>query len=119
MYNYFTLLDDLQEMLALFKSLPACTIVFNENAEIIDMNQAASDFLNISYPIDGIVKRIKIEMDEQFYEITSRLKNGEMFSSVRYKFILPDHKSVLVRLSPSLLCGLKDLFVFQFSEDIQ
>ncbi len=118
MYNYFTLLDDLQEMLALFKSLPACTIVFNEKAEVIDMNQAASDFLNITYPIDGIVKRIKIEMDEQFYEITSRLKNGEIFSSVRYKFILPDHESVLVRLSPSLLCGLKDLFVFQFSEDI-
>lgn len=118
MYNYFTLLDDLQEMMTLFKSLPVCTIIFNKNAEIIDMNQAASDFLKITYPMDGIVKRMKIEMDEQFYDITSRLKNGEIFSSVRFRFILTEHKSVIVRLNPSLFCGLKDLFVFQFSEDI-
>jgi len=47
MYNYLTMLDDFQITLQVLKLLPTYCIVFNRNADIIDINNAAADFLKM------------------------------------------------------------------------
>jgi hypothetical protein len=45
MLGYFSLLDELQETLSNIKLSIMCTIIFKQNAEIADINDASSDFL--------------------------------------------------------------------------
>lgn len=116
MYNYFTLLDDLQDTLIFLRSLPVCTIVFNKNADIIDINNAASDFLKIRNIKEYTSRKLKLEVDSQFHTITEGLQKGETTGNVMFEFKRPDHSSVSVHLNASLFYGLKDVFIFQFSE---
>jgi len=116
MYNYRTLLDDLQEMLTIIKSLSTSCIIFNRKAEIIDINKAASDFLKIGNTEDYIGQKRKLGIDPKFYGIINRLLNGETVLNEKFEFKRADNTVVLVNLNASLLYGLKDVFIFQFSE---
>jgi hypothetical protein len=116
MYNYFTLLDDLQQTLNTLRSIQTCTIVFNHKAELIDINKAASDFLKIENIEDYRSRKLKLEIDSQFYKITEDLKNGKPARNEKFGFKRPDNSLVFVNLKTSLFYGLKDVFIFQFSE---
>jgi len=116
MYNYSTLLDDLQEMLNILRSLSTSTIVFNKKAEIIDINKAASDFLKIEDIEDYTSQKLKLEIDTKFNSIIERLINGETVYDEKFEFKCTDRSLVLVNLNASLFYGLKDVFIFQFSE---
>ena len=116
MYNYRTILDDLQEMLNILRSLPTSTIVFNKKAEIIDINKAASDFLKIEDIEDYTSQKLKLEIDTKFNNIIERLINGETVYNEKFEFKCTDRSLVLVNLNAFLFYGLKDVFIFQFSE---
>lgn len=116
MYNYFALFDNLEETLSVLRSLPICTVVFNKNGEIIDINRAASKLLKINNVEAYTCRELKLELDNQFYTITKNLQNGEKICNVKFKFKRPDNSFVYVNLNSTLLLGLKDLFIFQFSE---
>ena len=114
MYNYFTLLDNLQEMLSAINSLSGCCIVFNKKSEIIDMNNAAANFLNIKNIDDYTSNKLKLDIDKEFYNIIERVLNGEKVYNVKFSFKCIDSNSVSVYLKVTLFYGLKDVFIFQF-----
>ena len=116
MHNYFTLLNDLEETLSILRSLPVCIIVFNKNGEIIDINRAASKLLKINNVDAYTCRKLKLELDNQFYTITKNLQNKEKICDVKFRFKRPDNSFVDVNLNSTLLLGLKDMFIFQFSE---
>ena len=116
MYNYRTLLDDLQEMLNILRSLPTSTIVFNKKAEIIDINKAASDFLKIEDIEDYTSQKLKLEIDTKFNNIIERLINGETVYNEKFEFKCADNSLIYVNLDVSLLCEFKDVFIFQFKQ---
>ena len=116
MFNYRTILDDLQEMMNYLRSLPTYSIVFNKRAEILDINETASNFLRIEDMEAYTSQKLKLEIDNKFYSIIERLINGEIVHDEKFVFKRADESFVIVNLNASLCCGLKDLFIFQFSE---
>ncbi len=115
MYNYFAILDNLQEELNMLRYSPTCAIVFDKNAEIIDINKAASDFFKIKNIEDYTSRKLKLEIDNQFYKITEDLKIKKILCNEKFKFKLADKNSEFVNLKISLFYGLKDMYLFQFS----
>ena len=118
MINYFTLLDNLQEMLQSLKSISTCSIVFNQKSNIIDMNQSAADFLKIKNIEDYTSGKLKIDIDKEFYNITERVIKGEIITNEKFNFKTIDENLLSVNLKVTLFYGLKDIFIFQFSEKV-
>jgi len=114
MHNYFTLLDNLQEMLSTINSVSDCCIVFNKKSEIIEMNNAAANFLKIKNIEDYRSKKIKLDIDKEFYNIIERVLKGEKVHNVKFSFKCIENNSVSVNLKVTLFYGLKDVFIFQF-----
>lgn len=116
MYNYHTLLEDLQERLNILRSLPVCSIVFNKKAEIIEINKAASDFLRIKNIEEYASLKLPLEAGIKFRDITERLSAGETVRNEKFELKRASNTILTVSLNVSLLYGLKDVFVFQFTE---
>jgi len=57
MYKYLPIVENVREMMVMLKSLPTCTIVFDSNSKIVNINKAALDFLKINLIDDYRVKR--------------------------------------------------------------
>lgn len=116
MLGYFSLLDELQETLSNIKLSIMCTIIFKQNAEIADINNAASDFLKRHKIEYSIGEKFHNHNEKQFLDIIVRLQNGQKIRDIQFEFTRLNNNSVFVVLQPALLLGLKDLFIFQFAE---
>jgi len=117
MYTYLTLIEDIKEMVVMINSLPTCTIVFDNNAELLDMNKLASDFLGITNRDDYLSGKLKLETDYGYIlKLIEELKTGKNIYNERLKFERVDKSEVCVGFSASMLYGSKSVFLFQFFE---
>jgi DNA-binding CsgD family transcriptional regulator len=117
MYKYLTLIDDMTEMLVMMSSLPTCTIVFDKNAELLDINQLASDFLQIKNWTDYLNGKVRINTDYFYLQKTiEELKTGKTISNENLKFMRADNSIVQVKFNACMLYGAKSIFLFQFFE---
>jgi len=116
MCNYFTFLDELQTTLSIFKSLPVCCIVLNENAELIDINKPASDLLKIKDIECYTRKERKLEMSNLFSSIIQDILAGKTICNEKFEFRCVDNSLIYVNLNVSLFCEFKDVFIFQFTQ---
>lgn len=116
MLGYFSLLDELQETLSAIKRSIMCTIIFKQDAEIVDINNAASDFLKLHKVEYSIGEKFLNHNEKQFLDIVIQLQNEQKIRDIQFEFTRLDNSSVFVVLQPALLLGLKDLFIFQFAE---
>jgi len=103
----------------MMSSLPTCTILFNRNCELIDMNQLASDFLLIENKTDFIKKGLRLNTD-YFYlnSVIDELKTGKTISKEKMKFKRADDSVVCVEFNACMLYGPNKLFIFQFFETL-
>jgi len=46
MYKYLTTANGLRTTVIMLNSLPVCTFILDDNAKLVDVNQAALDFLS-------------------------------------------------------------------------
>jgi len=117
MYKYLTLIDDVKEVLVMMNSLPTCTILFDSNGGLVDMNKLASDFLQISSTEDYLKKRFRINTDYFYLQsVIEELKTGKTISKGKLKFQRQDDSVVCVEFNASMLYGLQKIFIFQFFE---
>lgn len=114
MYNYFNLLDEIQETLEAIQYISACALIINQRAEILNINPPASAALSIKHSTNNSGKKLQLTTDEQFHRITKELQDGGNLPNIRYHMRISGHDPVEVLLKPSLLHGLKDLYLFQF-----
>ena len=116
MFIYFTILDELQEILQMLRSMSTCCIVFNKKAEVIHINKAAAKFLKVENMEDSAHRKLKLVLDTQFNSIILDSLNGITLSDVEFQLRRVDDSLVNVNLKVSLYHKLKDVFIFQFSE---
>jgi len=114
MYNYLTLLNDLEETLSMLMLSPVCCIVLNRNAELIDINKPACDLLKIENVEDYIKKERIFEMDALFCRIIHNFLNGK--KTFIEKFQCDNGSYIFVYLRIELFFNLKDVFIFQFTQ---
>jgi hypothetical protein len=114
MFNYFTLLDDLNEMLVMCRSSPTCCIILNRHVELIDMNKPACDLLKIENAECYIARERTLEMNILFGCIIQDFQNGKTIFKERFK--CANGNSIFVDLEVGLFFNLKDVFVFQFTQ---
>jgi len=115
MYNYFTLFDELQEILQMLRSRSTCCIVFNKAAEVIHINKAAADFLKIEDVDDPENRKLKLVLNSQFNTIILDSLNGITVSDAEFQLKRADDSLVNVNLKVFLYPKLKYMFIFQFS----
>ena len=117
MHKYLTLIDDIKEMMVMMSSLPTCTIVFDKDAKLIDINQLAVDFLKIENKNDYLGGTSKIQTD-YFYlkRVIETLQTGKTISNGNMKFIKTDNNIVQVKFNACMLYGTKTIFMIQFFE---
>jgi sensor histidine kinase regulating citrate/malate metabolism len=116
MYNYFTLLDELQEILKRLNSITTCCIIFNTRGKVLLINQAAAIFLKIDNMEDISNRDMKLVQDFQFNNIMLELINGKAVGDVKLQLKHTNGSLVNVNLKVSLFHILNDVFIFQFSE---
>jgi len=116
MYNYFTLLDELQEILEIFNSMTICGIAFNKTGELLLINQVAADFLEIENKEDPSNLKLSLVPNSQFYNSSFELTNAKVMCDVKLQIKRANGGLVNVNLNVLLFYMLNDVFIFQFSE---
>lgn len=101
----------------MLKSLPASTIVFDRNANIVDINQPALDFLQAKSIHSFRLKRWGALNDcDCLRKIISELVKGRGLRDKIIQLNCPDAGFITVNISASMLAGLSKIFIFQFFE---
>lgn len=118
MYKCLPIATDLQEMMVMLKSLPAYTLVFDKNCNLVDLNKPALQLLKIND-----IEEFNERKDEVFpthdyiSTIIYELRKGK---TVRHaKTLLKyagDSKDAAVELCACMINGCQDLFLFQLFE---
>jgi hypothetical protein len=117
MYKYLSIAPNLQEMMVMLGSLPACTIVFDQNEKIIEINQPALDFLQVKSLNDYRLKKWIVLNDTKYLKkIIHELKVGKIVKSRTSLIRCPDYHFINVNICACMLTGVKKVFVFQFFE---
>jgi len=117
MYKYLSITQDLQEMMIMLKSLPACTLVFDEKNRLVDMNIQAMKLLKINdiSEIQGQECKLFI-MSNYLKNIIRELKKGTLIHHAKMTVKCSDNSMVFVDFSACMLNGAEDLFIFQLFE---
>jgi len=117
MYKYLPITSNLQEMMVMLKSLPACTLVFDKHSNLVDINQPAlrlfktdniqvfNERLNEIFPTHEYIKTIIQE-----------LKHGKTVRYARTIIKNADKSLAAVELCACMINGGSDLFLFQLFE---
>lgn len=116
MLDYVNMLDELQKTQNALKRSVRCTIFFNQNEEIVDANNKATEFLKRNKVEYSIGNKFMNLNEKQFQYIVTQLQKGQHIHNIQFEFTRLDNSSVSVVLQAALLLGLKDLYVFQFTE---
>lgn len=117
MYKYHPITGNISEILVAVGSLPICTIVFDSKADLVGMNQLASNFLQIKNREDYLNGTFKIETDYQRLKVViSKLKRERITFNKTIRIKRVDGNHVDVRFNACMISGKQCFFLFQFSE---
>jgi DNA-binding CsgD family transcriptional regulator len=117
MYKYINITSNMQEMMVMLKSLPACTTIFDKDARLIDLNQSAINYLKIKAIDDFKTKRLRVLNDCNYLlSIIQELKTGRIITNKIYQVKSPDSNLSVISFSACMINGKSDLFLFQFFE---
>lgn len=119
MYKYLPITSNISEMFVSVGSLPICTIVFDSKIDLVDMNQLASNFLQIENKEDYLSGKSKIKIDYPYLEkIISKLKRGITIFEEIMRIECVDGNSVNIMFNASMICGKQRFFLFQFVDKL-
>ncbi len=119
MYKYLPITSNISEMFVSVGSLPICTIVFDSKIDLVDMNQLASNFLQIKNKEDYLSGKYKIKIDYPYLEkIISKLKRGITIFEEIMRIECVDGSSVNIMFNASMICGKQRFFLFQFVDKL-
>lgn len=116
MFNYNTLLDELQETISVLKAIPNCCIIFNHKAEVIEINKHASKLLKINNIENFNLKQHRLVIEKEFLNVTESILNGKIISDEIFHFNCEDNQILTVKLKATKLVRLRDVFIFEFYE---
>jgi len=117
MYKYLPITSNIHEMMVMMNSLPVCTTVFDKNAQLIEINQSALNFLEIKTIDDFKTKRLRILNDCNYLlTIIQELRTGKIIQNKNYLLKYPDSNFAMISFSACMLSEFSDLFLFQFFE---
>lgn len=117
MYKYLPITDNLQEIMIMLKSLPAHSLVFDKDCNLVEINESALKLLRLRnvqefndrkddmFPTPSYVKSFILE-----------LKRGVTIRHVRTLLCHTDKNQVVVELCACMINGQHDLFLFQLFE---
>ena len=114
MYNYFTLLDCLEETLSMLKASSVCCIVIKENDVLINVNKSACDLLKIKDMYCNVNNTELAEMKKQIYNIIHQFMNGK--KAFYAELVCADGSSVCVNIKVDSFQDLNDLFILRFNK---
>ena len=97
-------------------NLPTCCIVINRNAEIMEINKAASDLLKVKSLGFYTNRRLESLLGIRFNIIMQDLLNGEIIKDEEVQFKCIDDSLVNVQLKTSLFPGMDDMFLIEFTK---
>lgn len=116
MYKYLHIANDVKEMMVMLKSLPACSLVFDKNGNLIDANKPALQLLRIDnlQEFNGIQNDV-FTIPNYINRTIPELKKG---NTVRSKVLLNFTNSgyTIVELYGCMINGCLDVFLFQLFE---
>ena len=117
MFKYLPITSTLQEMMIMVNSLPTCTIVFDKNCNVIEINQLALNFLNLKTKGDFKVKRIGVLNDVNYIKgILRELATGKEIRDKSHFIHCVGGQSKVVNFSGCMIAGSSKMFIFQFYE---
>jgi len=115
MYKYLAISGNVQEMMVMLKSLPICTIVFDQVAMLVDMNQRALDFFGIQNIGDYRMKKwIVLNNQKDLQRSIEKLKTGNVIRDKSQIVKCPDYSFSIVNFSACMLSGVSKVYIFQF-----
>lgn len=117
MFKYLLLSATLREMMVMLTSLPTCTVAFDRNAKLVEINQSALSFFKIKSVDDFKLKRWRVLNDYIYIQrIIKQLNTGAVVKDVICVVKTPEHASVIINFSACMLNGPSKVFLFQFFE---
>lgn len=117
MYKYLSIGKNLQEIMIMLKSLPACSFVLNKKMEQVDINQSALNLLKIDDINDFQDGGSDLFFDALLLKATVlEMKKGKTVKSAKTMLKCSDGDLVLAELCACMVNGVSDLFLFQFFE---
>lgn len=117
MYKTLSLFDNADEMLVMLNSLPLCSIVFDLNLKLVDVNFRAEKLLGIDNKKKYIENKMVLNIDyECLRELVNRLKNGFEIYQEKLSLRTINGKNIRVECYGNMLYGTKKVFLFQFHE---
>lgn len=117
MYKYLSIAENLNEMMLMLKSLPACTLVFDKKSNLVDMNKPALQLLKINNIQEFNARRDRVFSTSDYIKtIIRELKKG---NTVRYAKTLLNYENeghTVIELCACMINGREELFLFQLFE---
>jgi signal transduction histidine kinase len=98
------------------KYMPAGCIVINRNAEIIDINKAATYMLRIKTFGYYTSRKLETVLGPQFNVLMLDLLKGESVNEGNVEFKRIDNTLINVSVKASLFNGMNDMFLIEFKE---
>jgi len=119
MYKYIPLIADMKEMMVMMNSLPMCTVIFDRNAGLVDMNFLAEKLLKVDNKEDYINNKLRIVTNYPYlHNLINELKKGNIISKVNLCFLSANGDNVYVECNATVLYGSRKIFLFQFYETV-
>jgi len=106
----------IQRKLDGLKYMPTGCIVINRNAEIIDINKAATYMLRIKTFGYYTSRKLETVLGPRFNVIMMDLLKGDTVNVENVEFKRIDNTSINVRVKASLFNGMSDMFLIEFTE---
>ncbi len=117
MYKNITIVDGIDVMMIMLDSLPICSIVFDDNAKLININKLAQNLLRVK-SFDTCIGNEELFFPEidQLQEVVKLLKRGIDVDGQRMVLRCSDGAFVQVAFNACMLYGINKVFLFQFYE---
>jgi len=117
MYKYLPIAENLQEMMVMFKSLPAYTLVFDRKSNLVDMNQSAQQFFRVNNVQEFNDRKCEVFPTQDYIKtIILELKKGKTMRYAKTQLRYTDNNVAVVELCACMINGQRDLFLFQLFE---
>lgn len=117
MYKYLPISENIQEMMVMLKSLPACTLVVDAMGRLMDINIPALNIFKITsiHELDGSVLRL-FPSTNYLNTVIRELKRGNTVRDARILMRRKDGSEAAIEFSACMISGYRNLFLFQFFE---
>jgi len=117
MYKYLSITENLQEMMVMLKSLPAYTLVFDKQSNLVEINEPALKLLNISNVQEFNEKKDEVFPTQDYIKtIIRELKKGNTVRHAKTLLKYGNDSQAIVELCACMINGCQDLFLFQLFE---